>query len=274
MAKGWTLPVCSFLLAFAPLHTGISKGQPSVLTCALIIASIVAPQPYIAGLLLGIAACIKPQLALGFLLLALGLRQGRKLIAACITGLVISGAALAWMPPGSLSVLISNLSEVGSGINGGSALNPYRFQLINIDALIPQALYGAAAAALVYAIIALVSAIAVARAADSRMAIAVVAAAVVLVGYHRFYDSQILWLGIPAMYLVGQQLKLFALRACYAVFLIPGQTMAATWLGPHAYGLGPLLLLRHETMACVLAWVIFVWIASTSASGTSVKSKF
>ena len=92
MAQRWTLAVSAFLLAFAPLHTGIMEGQPCVLVCALIVISIVTPQPYIAGLLLGIAVCIKPQLALGFCFLALALNQGRKLIAACTTGLVLSGA--------------------------------------------------------------------------------------------------------------------------------------------------------------------------------------
>jgi hypothetical protein len=262
MAKGWTVAVWSFLLAFSPLHSGIAEGQPSVLVCCLIAISIVTPQPYVAGLLLGIALCIKPQLAFGFLFLAIALRQGRKLIAACTTGLVLSAAALMWMKPGSLTTLISNLSAVSSasGMDSGSALNPRRFTLINVDTLIPQALYSIPVMAIVYAIIASVSAIAVVRAAragDTRMAVAVVASATVLVGYHRFYDAQILWLGIPAMLLVVQGRMSLVLRAGYGVFLIPGQTMAALWLNARGDGPWSFLLLHHQTLACVMIWLIF-----------------
>ena len=117
--------------------------------------------------------------------------------------------------------------------------------------------------AIVYAIIALVSAIAVVKAVDTRMAVAVVASATVLVGYHRFYDAQILWLGIPAMLLLVQGRMSLFLRAGYGVFLIPGQTMAAMWLNPQRDGPWSLLLLRHETLACVVVWLIF--------AGTAIK---
>jgi multisubunit Na+/H+ antiporter MnhG subunit len=167
-----------------------------------------------------------------------------------------------WMKPGSLTTLISNLSAVSSasGMDSGSALNPRRFTLINVDTLIPQALYSIPVMAIVYAIIASVSAIAVVRAVragDTRMAVAVVASATVLVGYHRFYDAQILWLGIPAMLLVVQGRMSLVLRAGYGVFLIPGQTMAALWLNARRDGPWSFLLLHHQTLACVMIWLIF-----------------
>jgi hypothetical protein len=267
MAKGCSLAVWSFLLAFAPLHTGIAKGQPGVLVCALIVLGIVTPRPYIAGLLLGIAVCIKPQLVLGFVLLVIVLRQGRKLVAASTAAILVSAAAWMCMKPGSFDTWISNLSAVASTSANGSPLNPLRFQLLNIDTLVPQALYGTPVIAIVYAIIASVSAIAVLRAVDTPTAVAVVASAALLVGYHRFYDAQVLWLGIPAMLLAVEGRMSLVLRAGYSVFLIPGQTMAATWFDPRPDGLTSFLLLRHETLACVVMWLIFAAAAIRRGEG-------
>ena len=263
-AKGWIVAVWSFLLAFAPLHTGISKGQPSVLVCALIAISIGTPQPYFAGFLLGTALCIKPHLALGFVFLAIALRQGRKLIAACTTVLVLGGVALMLMKPGSIATWSSNLVAIGSasGISSGSPLNPVRFQLITVDTLIPQALYTAPVVLSVYAIIALVSVIAVVQAMDVRLQVAVVASATVLIGYHHSYDAQILGLGIPAMIFVVQGGMSLVQRAGYGIFLIPAQVMAALWLTPRTDGnWWSYLLLHNETLACVMIWLIFSVVA-------------
>jgi alpha-1,2-mannosyltransferase len=263
MAKAWTAPVWSFFLAFAPLHSGISKGQPSVLVCALITFSIAASEPWIAGVLLGIALCIKPQLALGFLFLAAGLHHWRKLFAACATAFVTGGVALLCTKSGSLTTLASNLSVASSssGIDSGSALNPFRYQLINVDTIIPQALYSTLAVTTICAIIVLVSMIALTIAVDARTAVAVVASATALVGYHRFYDAQILWLGIPIVLTAVRGRAALLLRACYSVFLIPGQTMAAAWSGARTDGPWAFLRLPHETLACMLLWLLFIGIS-------------
>lgn len=67
-----------------------------------------------------------------------------------------------------------------------------------VSVLSPKFPHSPRAMAVAYAIIASVSAIAVMIAVDTRMAVAVTASAVVPVGYHRVYDAQILWLGIPS----------------------------------------------------------------------------
>ncbi len=100
MAKEWALPIASFLLAFAPLHTGLGKGQPAVFVCGLVFLSLFTTDADIAGLLLGIAVCIKPQVAAGFLLLALGQGQYRKFMVACGIVAVSIGIALAFLAPG------------------------------------------------------------------------------------------------------------------------------------------------------------------------------
>lgn len=275
MADAWGAGFWAFILAFAPFQTGISKGQPSVLACSLIVLSIAIPRQYIGGLLLGTALCIKPQLAIGFLILAILQRQSRKLIAACITSLAVSATALILLKEGSLVTLMSNLSEVSSpsGINSGSALNPLRYQLIDLGTVIPQTFHAVPALASAYALVALLSVIAIVRGAETSTALAITASATVLIGYHRFYDAQILWLGVPAL-LVIQGRGARILWATYCALLIPGQTMAAQWLKPGMHGLWPFLLMHHETLICAAAWLTVVAQSSgLSATRPPVKTE-
>lgn len=65
-----------------------------------------------------------------------------------------------------------------------SVLDLLRYNLINVDTLIPQHRKTVTVA---YTIIASASAIAVMRAVDTKMAVAVAVCAVALVGYQRFY---------------------------------------------------------------------------------------
>src|ERR1700722_2934972 len=61
------LSLSLFLLLFSPVHTGLAKGQPSVLAISLLTAAIYLPlfprRDLLAGLLLGLSCCIKPQIA-------------------------------------------------------------------------------------------------------------------------------------------------------------------------------------------------------------------
>jgi hypothetical protein len=263
MATKSTLPVASFLLAFAPLHAGLSKGQPSVMVCGFLFLSLFTPQPYVAGLLLGLAACIKPQLVMGFFLLAAAQQQYRKLIAACAVGMVATGIGVAFLAPGWFPALNSNLREIvgsSSGLHSGSDPTSW-YQLINLHILIPDWLSGTPVEVIAYAIIVLITTIAAVRAADSSMAAALIASATVLIGYHRFYDAQVLWLGIPALLLLTPSRTSPFLWGIFAVFLVPGQTMLALWMGARPTNPGLALLLRHETIAVVLIWMILAWTA-------------
>jgi len=261
-ADAWKLPVATLLLAFAPLHTGLGKGQPSVLVCGLLCLSMFTSNPYAAGLMLGVAACMKPQLVVGFLLLALFQREYRKLIVACTFGLATIAVALLLIAPGWFPALTVNTREIVGGASGLNDLNPTSwYQLINLHILVPQALYRTPVEIIAYAIIILVTAFAIARVADYKMAAALIASATVLVGYHRFYDAQILWLAIPAILLLTQKRLSRCLWACYAVFLIPGQTMAALRFGTRTGDPWSWLLLRHETLAILIVWMLLASIA-------------
>ncbi|MGA2881498.1 MAG: glycosyltransferase family 87 protein [Bryobacteraceae bacterium] len=263
LAKEWALPVASLLLAFAPLHTGLGRAQPSVLVCGLIFVSLFTTDPDIAGLLLGMAACIKPQLAAGFLLLALGQRQYRKLIVACVMVAVSTGIGVALIAPGWFPALNWNLREIvgsSSGLHSGPDPTSW-YQLINLHILIPEALSQTPVEIILYALIVLLTIVAIRRAADHWMSAALISSATVLIGYHRFYDAQILWLGVPALLFFAQRPLSLLLCAGYAAFLVPGQTLAALWLGTRTDNAWRALVLRHETIAVVLIWTIFVCIA-------------
>ena len=93
------------------------------------------------------------------------------------------------------------------------------------------------------------------------MSAALISSATVLIGYHRFYDAQIIWLGIPAILFFAQKPLSLLLCGCYAVFLVPGQTIAALWLGTQMDSPWAAVILRHETIALVLIWMAFVRIA-------------
>jgi hypothetical protein len=263
IAKDRALPVACFLLAFAPLHTGIGQGQPSVLVCSLIFLSLFTPQPYVAGCLLGLAICIKPQLAIGFLFLALGQRQYRQLLAACVVGIASTGIGLMFIAPGWFPALSANLREIvgsTSGLAGASQPTSW-YQLVNLHILIPEALARTPLEIVLYAILISVTAFAAVRAADVRLAPALIASTTILIGYHRFYDAQLLWLGVPAILFLTQKLTSRLLWAAYAVFLIPGQTIVALWAGANNDSAGWALLLRHETLALLLISMIFIWMA-------------
>jgi hypothetical protein len=106
----------------------------------------------------------------------------------------------------------------------------------------------------------LVSAAAAMRTGDRWTAIAIAAAASAFTGYHRFYDASMLCLAIPALLALPRSFRW--LWGCFAVFLVPGQTMAADWLGPRITGLWSFILLRHEVIACLLIWAAFTFYAT------------
>ena len=202
---------------------------------------------------------------IGFFLLAAAQREYRKLIAAGAAGLVAAGIGVAFLAPGWFPALNSNLRDIvgsSSGLHSGSDPTSW-YQLINLHILIPNALSGTPLEVVAYAIIVVITAVAARRAADSSMAAALIASATVLIGYHRFYDAQILWLLIPVILLLTPKRTSLWLWGIYAVFLVPGQTMLALWMGAHTVNPGLALLLRHETIAVVLIWMILAWTAIT-----------
>jgi hypothetical protein len=262
--KRWTLPIATFLLAFAPVHTGLAKGQPAVVVCGLLFASLFTPHVYISGVLLGLATCIKPQLTIGFLLLAAAQRQYRKLAVVAAIGVVGCAIGLGFIAAGWYPAWASVMGDVvgsSSGVGSVQPRSPIWYQLINLHVLIPQSLAYTPVEVILYGIAVTVTAAAVFRARNDKMAWALIAPATILISYHRFYDAELLWLGIPAILLLAGTPVSRLLWVCYAVFLVPGQTIVALVAGAETSNPWWGLLLRHETMAVIVIWAIFVWIA-------------
>ncbi len=257
VTPGWDLRISCFVLAFAPVHTALRLGQTSILTCSLVALSLTVEQPWLAGILLGIAACFKWHLALWFVLLAAWTdwRRFATAAAACCTVMV---AAILRMKAGSLAMWLAGMASLsrGSGLGSGSYENPLSYQLLNVDALLPEQWQRKSLIFLLYLAILLLSAAAVVLTKDRWAAIAVTAAASTIVAYHRFYDASILCLAIPALLALPRRFRW--LWACFAVFLVPGQQMVGDWMGSHITGIGTFLLLRHEVIACLLIWAVFM----------------
>ena len=259
-APGWDLRVSCFVMAFSPIHTALRLGQTSMLTCALIALSLTVGNPWLAGVLLGLAACFKWNLAAWFVLLA-AWNDWRTFVAAAATCCAAMSAAIFYLKAGSLAVLFAGMSSLtaGSGLGSGSSANPLSYQLLNVDALLPGQWHSWSFAIALYVAILLLSAAAVMRTKDRWTAIAITAAASAFAGYHRFYDAGILCLAIPALLALPYRFRW--LWGCFAVFLVPGQTMAANWLGPRITGFWSFILLRHEVIACLLIWAAFTFYA-------------
>jgi hypothetical protein len=259
-APGWDLRVSCFAIAFSPIHTALRLGQTSILTCSLVALSLTCEQPWLAGVLLGLGACFKWHLAAWFVLLA-AWSDWRRFSAAAATFCGFMSVAIVRMKAGSLAVWLAGMSSLsaGSGLGSASTANPLSYQLLNVDTLLPQQWQSRSLVILLYLAILILSAAAVVRAKDRWTAIAVTAAASTFVAYHRFYDASILCLAIPALLALPRKFRW--LWGCFAVFLVPGQTMAADWLGSQITGFWTFLLLRHEAIACLLIWATFAFYA-------------
>ncbi len=260
VTPAWDLRVSCFAIAFSPVHTGLRLGQTSILTCSLIAISLTAEQPWLAGVVLGLAACFKFHLAAWFVLLA-AWNDWRRFVGATATFCAVMSAAILHLKAGSIATWLAGMSSLsgGSGLGSGSSGNPLSYQLLNVDALLPQQWQSRGFVISLYLIILVLTAAAVILAKDRWTAIAVTAAASTLVAYHRFYDASILCLAIPALLTLPRRFRW--LWICFGVFLVPGQTMAADWLTSQVTGLWSFILLRHEVIACLLIWATFTFYA-------------
>jgi hypothetical protein len=275
LAGGLTARLLALFLAFAPVHTAFARGQPSILVCALITAGLVIERPFAAGALLALAMCIKPQLTLGFVLLAVFWRQIAKVLWTIALTALVTVCAVAPMTAEAVRLITAYLAAFSPviGIVQGVGVDRLGFQLLNVDTLVPQSVYSAGIAAGIDAVILIVTGLAVWRSRDRLASLALVAAASLLIGYHRFYDAQILWLGVPAALAMTGTIAFPALVAAYAVFLIPGQTIAQRVFETSPDTPWAAILIRHQAIACVAIWLMFLYAARVRGGQDSQASR-
>ncbi|HYA18804.1 MAG TPA: glycosyltransferase family 87 protein [Bryobacteraceae bacterium] len=263
LAGGLTAPLASLLLAFAPVHTAFARGQPSLLVCALVIAGVTIERPLFAGFLLALGMCIKPQLTIGFVVLAAVWKQWAKVLWTFGIGALVAICSVAPMKVDSLRLIASYISALNpvTGIVEGLGFEQLGFHLINIDTLIPPVLHSSLLGEVLDAIILIATMITVLRSSDRKASMAVVASATLLIGYHRFYDAQILWLGLPAaLRTAGSRLFPFFAASC-TLFLFPGQTIAQRVFENFLDTPWAAILIRHEAITCVGMWAMFLYAA-------------
>jgi hypothetical protein len=241
----------------------MALAQPTLLVCGLLLISVFGPlSPLWAAVLLGLAVAIKPQLAIGIFLFVLWKREYRKLIVAGVVGFFFAAIGYLFLAPGSIPKLIANLWHVSSGMgcDSGSPLNPGRWRLLNLDALLPRGLHVWPVIVGMYAIIVVFTAVAVIRTSDWRVALALFASATLLILYHGVYDTELLWFCIPLLLSLPRMIAV-PLWGLGFQFLVPSQAIAVQVFSARESSPWSLLLLHHETLWIVFMWMIVVWIA-------------
>jgi Glycosyltransferase family 87 len=206
-------------IAFAPIHTGISKGNPSVAAITLIVLAVTLNK----GSILGIAFALKPQLAAPFIIYFI-LQRNWQQCGVCLASIVvITLIALLRLESGWLDSMLANIQILSGpgGINDPSRLNPYRHHLINLqyplyeiggNAIVVNTITGVVV--LLLAIIYLVKA----RRRDALHRAAALVPLVLLPIYHRFYDAALLLLPLAMGITDKSRLTVILLLP----FLIPG----------------------------------------------------
>ncbi len=242
-ARGWLL---AGILAFAPAHTAISLGQPSLPAFGLMAAAAApAVWRWPSGLALGLACALKPQLGGVFVLYALCRRRWACVLTAgtVATALLAIGAVrleLAGVPwRHDLARNLAVLAEHEGGVGVGNKLRHDLIHLaVPLHALgLPERSAGILGAALAGGMFLWAFARRPhdsARADGDLAALALLAALLPLPVYHRIYDATPLI--FAAAWAVAE--RRWALLLLLAPLLAPG----AAWLEQHApaaaYSLG------------------------------------
>jgi hypothetical protein len=273
-------------LIFSPVHTGITKGQPSVICIALIVCALCqgrsSREDVFAGLLLGVSCCIKPNIALPYLVFCGWRRQWLTIAVSVAVAAVITSVGLAVLAPYSPDWLSSWLNELkSSSVAGGSMdptiASPMSHLLINFQTItgffsVDQALCNAITYLLLGGLAAYV--LAVTRATvDPWLALALLSILVLLSSYHRYYDLQLLMLCAPAGLRLWQEMRRKTPRLLAAVAV----SAAALWFPIHAIAVKvvpppeagaqadvPMLFLqfitlRNEPLCLVILAALFTW---------------
>ncbi len=147
-----------FVLVFAPLHSGIAKGQLALLSLLFALTAWWCILPHdrvcaaggdrrssrhravLAGMLLGVGVALKPQIAGVVWLLLVWRRQHAVAALAVGVTLIVTAIGAAWLwahDVAWIDALRRNLADnAAAGASGDpTAANPLRFQLINLHYL-------------------------------------------------------------------------------------------------------------------------------------------
>lgn len=137
--RAWFVIAVAF--TFRPFHVAIEVGNIAVITAAMCLFAIdlaLRRRDVVAGALLAVASCLKPQDCIWIFAFYILRRQWRVVLAGVLTGLLLTGTAIARIPM-RISALMANYSanlhywSATGGENDFSSANPFRFPVINIQ---------------------------------------------------------------------------------------------------------------------------------------------
>jgi len=236
----WKLLFAAAVLALAPFHTGIGRGNPAVFSVTLAGLAVWASlrqRSRLAGLLLAISLCLKPPLGCALLLYYLLIRRDQRLSAYCSAAIAfVTVVAVGWLGVlgnhwwTDLSANLRWLDVPGTTADFTSA-NPIRFTMINLQVLV-FAIFPSALAANVtaYALSGVLAAafLGLTRSQDPATELveaSTVAVLSLLPIYHRSYEAAVVVLPLAwALAKLHSELAPAARisLALVAVFLVPG----------------------------------------------------
>jgi hypothetical protein len=234
----------AFILALAPIHTGIVTANVTLMAVELSVIAIWTGRrgnEIATAVLLALAAGLKPQIGLCFLLYYLLRRRWRIFGIALALLIGIAAAGLLRLDLGHTSWLANYLSDsrilLETGVLGNfTAINPTRFGLVNLQvALYP--LFGRVdlTNVVAWAIGALLLAawLAAFQKRNSNcelLDLSALAVISLLPVYHRFYDATLLVLPVWWALTAYQKTRGFAVLCLLLMlpFLIPGGTLLET----------------------------------------------
>ena len=265
------------VLAYAPVHTGLAMGNPSVVACSLVAVAVFlasSKKPICGGLLLGVVHCLKPQLSIcGLILFAMWHYWSAFLIS--LIPPVIAGA-VSVLPASSLAeywqwcdMLLANIaySFAPGNVNDPSIHNHASELLLNaqtITQLLTENPLTSSAIiwGLVAALIGVYFLLRAAHGASQWRDLGFFSALTLVVTYHRYYDAQMLLLLIP--FLVrnwrAERVTVISISACLLLVAFPSQRALAAMLHSAAdpWSLLGAIFFRHQPIAVLSADLLLV----------------
>ena len=266
------------VLLFSATSSGLSTGNPSVISCGLTLAGVllILEQRIIAGaMLLGLAHSIKPQISIAALVvLALWgywRAVGLSFLIPAITALVSFLRVCSFDQYGvwllTLQRDIADTSLPG-GLNDPSPANYFSYHLINEAAILTVWLHNPfVVRALVWISVAVLACTYLLLrknvSGDRRLRdLAFFCCLSLVLVYHRYYDAQLLLGAVPFLLLQGKDTRRVVTAALWIGFLVllfPLQAIIAESV-PHLNpaSLRGFLLLRHQPLIILLLCVLLI----------------
>jgi hypothetical protein len=269
--------VSVFLLCSAT-HTGIAKGQPSVICISLLVAALyLKPTPkeeLMAGLFIGLSCCIKPNFALPYMLFCCWRRQRRVVIVSVIVPALVSAFAmknllaltpewwLSWSanikmaaaPNGNMNPTISNIGSTFL-VNFQTVIGFFTTnqQICNIVTFL---LLGALALAVLMI---------TKLKADPWQALSLFTLLLILATYHRYYDVQLLMLCINSALQMSRKPSpaIWIAIAPLALLWLPLEAIAANILPyptPAHAGIIQFFAFRNQPLCLFALTLVSAWV--------------